>query len=92
MPSSRSRQALLDIRDNIRLARQFTEGLSFERFCGDKRTVYAVTRCLEIISEASRRRPSPGGPHPEERSVSKKMSAARDEAKRRRGPDSWLLA
>ena len=55
MPSSRSRQALLDIRDNIRLAREFTAGISFEKFQADRRTFYAVTRCLEIISEASRR-------------------------------------
>ena len=28
-----------------------------EQFAGDDRTLYAVTRCLEIISEASRRLP-----------------------------------
>jgi uncharacterized protein with HEPN domain len=31
--------------------------MSYEDFCADRRTVYAVTRCLEIISEASRRLP-----------------------------------
>ena len=55
MLSDRSRQALLDIRDNIVLAREFTAGLTAERFARDQRTFYAVTRCLEIISEASRR-------------------------------------
>jgi len=35
----------------------FTEGMSYEDFCADRRTVYAVTRCFEIISEASRRLP-----------------------------------
>ena len=31
--------------------------MSYEAFRADVRTVYAVTRCLEIISEASRRLP-----------------------------------
>ena len=31
--------------------------MDYERFRDDTRTVYAVTRCLEIISEASRRLP-----------------------------------
>jgi uncharacterized protein with HEPN domain len=60
MPSTRSRspaETLVDILENIHLARVFTEGMSHERFRGDIRTVYAVTRCLEIISEASRRLP-----------------------------------
>jgi uncharacterized protein with HEPN domain len=35
----------------------FTEGFDYEAFVADPRTVYAVTRCLEIISEASRRLP-----------------------------------
>lgn len=55
MPSDRSRQALADIRDNIRLALRFTEGLDLAGFEADIRTRYAVTRCLEVISEASRR-------------------------------------
>ncbi|HVA14603.1 MAG TPA: HepT-like ribonuclease domain-containing protein [Stellaceae bacterium] len=55
MLSDRSRQALLDICDNIKLARAFTAGFTAERFAQDHRTFYAVTRCLEIISEASRR-------------------------------------
>lgn len=33
--------------------------MSYESFRRDIRTVYAVTRCLEIISEASRRLPKP---------------------------------
>jgi uncharacterized protein with HEPN domain len=37
------------------LAHQFVAGLNYESFSGDVRTVYAVIRCLEIISEASRR-------------------------------------
>jgi uncharacterized protein with HEPN domain len=48
---------LYDIRDNIDLARSFVAGYSFETFVHDRRTTYATTRCLEIISEASRRLP-----------------------------------
>ena len=58
MLSNRARFALFDIRDNIQLAEEFTAGLSFEVFAGDQRTFYAVTRCLEIISEAARRLPA----------------------------------
>jgi uncharacterized protein with HEPN domain len=31
--------------------------MTYQAFCADIRTVYAVTRCFEIISEASRRLP-----------------------------------
>jgi uncharacterized protein with HEPN domain len=34
---------------------QFVHGLDFEGFLGDLKSFYAATRCLEIISEASRR-------------------------------------
>jgi uncharacterized protein with HEPN domain len=58
MPSKRSpRAALLDIAENIRRAQVFLEGMEYDAFCEDARTVYAVTRCLEIILEASRRLP-----------------------------------
>jgi uncharacterized protein with HEPN domain len=49
--------ALGDIEHNIALARTFIEGLSFEAFRHDLRTVYAVTPSSEIISEGSRRLP-----------------------------------
>jgi uncharacterized protein with HEPN domain len=49
---------LTDILRNIDLARSFVEGLTYEAFLADIRTVYAATRCLEIISEASRRLPN----------------------------------
>lgn len=57
MHSSRARQALFDIRDNLLLAREFTAGFSLEAFKADRRTFYAVTRCLEIVSEAARHLP-----------------------------------
>ena len=37
---------------------RFVEGLDREKFKADIRSVYAVTLCLEIISEASRRLPA----------------------------------
>ena len=58
MPSSRILSVLRDIRDNIELARAFAAGLSLTAFKADRKTVYAVVRCLEIISEASRRLPA----------------------------------
>ena len=64
--SNRARPALTDIRDNIRLAEQFAAGLSVEALKADRRTFYALTRCLEIISEAARRLPqSLRSRHPE---------------------------
>ena len=47
-----------DIRDNIDRATRFVDGFDFDAFLGDDKTFYAATRCLEIISEASRRLPS----------------------------------
>jgi uncharacterized protein with HEPN domain len=58
MLSNKARQALFDIRDNGELAREFVAGLSFEEFERDRRTFFAATRALEIISEAARRLPS----------------------------------
>src|ERR1700732_2104759 len=49
--------ALRDILHHIDLAAHFAASLDYARFRDDARTVYAVTRCLEIISEASRRLP-----------------------------------
>jgi uncharacterized protein with HEPN domain len=58
MPSKTPEVPLRDIHDNIRLAQSFVEGFSLGRFKADLRTIYAVIRCLEIISEASRRLPA----------------------------------
>jgi len=68
MPSTLSdleRASLGDILFNIDLAFVFAEGLDISGFIADTRTFYAVTRCLEIISEASRRLPpETKGRHP----------------------------
>jgi uncharacterized protein with HEPN domain len=55
MSSDSDFRRLNDIRHNIELARSFVSGHSYEAFCADQRTVYAVVRCLEISSEATRR-------------------------------------
>ena len=46
---------LNDILENIALAQSFAGTLEREVFCEDSLRVYGGTRCLEIISEASRR-------------------------------------
>jgi uncharacterized protein with HEPN domain len=58
MPSERADGPLRDILHHIELVMNFVQGFNRETFKQDLRTVYAVTRCLEIISEASRRLPS----------------------------------
>ena len=57
MPSDAATAALRDIAYHIDLAVRFAAGFDYEAFRADLRTVYAVTRCLEIVSEASRRLP-----------------------------------
>ena len=57
MPSKTSAQRLRDILDNIDLVGTFTSGLAYTDFESDRKTVYAVIRALEIISEATRRLP-----------------------------------
>jgi hypothetical protein len=53
MPSKSAQTVLRDIEHHIELAEQFVAGFNQTSFKDDLRTVYAVTRCLEIISEAS---------------------------------------
>ena len=55
MLSDVERDALEDIPDNIARAMRFVDGLDLDGFLADDKTFYAATRCLEIISEASRR-------------------------------------
>jgi uncharacterized protein with HEPN domain len=57
MPSRPIDTALRDILHHIELAANFWAGFDRASFKQDVKTVYAVTRCLEIISEASRRLP-----------------------------------
>lgn len=55
MPSKSEESALLDMLHHIDLVIHFLTGFDYQTFHDDLRTVFAVTRCLEIISEASRR-------------------------------------
>jgi uncharacterized protein with HEPN domain len=57
MPSKAEERSLRDILFHIDLATEFVAGFDRDTFKKDLRTLYAVTRCLEIISEASRRLP-----------------------------------
>ena len=56
-PASAVRRWLNDILHNIGLAESFMDALDYDAFHRDRLRVYGVIRCLEIISEASRRLP-----------------------------------
>ena len=58
MPSKNPAQRLADIIDNVDDIHAFTAALDFQAFRTDRKTVYAVVRAPEIISEASRRLPN----------------------------------
>ena len=53
----RTRDWLEDIADHIDHVDEFIHGLSEQQFSMDKLRIHAVVRCLEIVSEASRRLP-----------------------------------
>lgn len=57
MPSSSCLDYLFDVRDNALLAQRWTAGYTRETFAENQQVFYAVTRCLEIVSEATRRLP-----------------------------------
>ena len=52
------RDYLNDILEMIADIGEFSKSLTFEEFRKDKKTVYAVIRCLEVIGEASKQIPS----------------------------------
>lgn len=55
MPFEDDTQALADIAENIGLVSEFTDEMRFAASANDKLRHDAVSRCLEISSEASRR-------------------------------------
>lgn len=57
MPSRNPSQRLQDIIDNIEAIGSFISETDFASFEADQKTLYAVSRALEIISEASKRLP-----------------------------------
>lgn len=48
---------LADMLDAGEKAIAFVEGMDFQAFVADEKTVYAVVRCFEIIGEAAKRVP-----------------------------------
>ncbi|MBI4320420.1 MAG: DUF86 domain-containing protein [Chloroflexi bacterium] len=48
---------LHDILDAAEKVEQFTDGMTFERFAADSKTVFAVIRAFEIIGEAAKKVP-----------------------------------
>jgi uncharacterized protein with HEPN domain len=53
LPFSDPRLPLSDIREAIAMVQSFTDGMDFEAFRQDPRTVAAVERKLQLISEAA---------------------------------------
>ena len=49
-----STQFLLDILGSIDDIEDFIKGIEFNEFSGDKKTIYAVMKSLEIIGEAAK--------------------------------------
>lgn len=48
---------IMDILENMELAEDFVKGMDYEEFISDKKTNYAVTRCIEIMGEAAKHVP-----------------------------------
>lgn len=48
---------LQDMQENLRLCQSFTKGMSREEFLADRKTFYAVLRCLEVVGEAAKNVP-----------------------------------
>ncbi|MEJ2434717.1 MAG: DUF86 domain-containing protein, partial [Pseudolabrys sp.] len=57
MPFDPTEAVLRDFLRHIDYVEEFVEGHDWPTFRNDPKTVFAVTSCLEIISEASRRLP-----------------------------------
>jgi len=51
------RDYLNDILEMIKDINNFTHGMSYEGLVNDKKTLYAVIRCLEVLGEAVRKIP-----------------------------------
>jgi uncharacterized protein with HEPN domain len=58
MSSKNPAQRLRDMVDNIDAIQEFTAKMDRDDFVADRKTLYAVVRALEIISEATRRLPA----------------------------------
>ena len=49
---------LVDILDSIADLCDFTDGMTFEEFCADRKSINACIRSLEVIAEATKKIPS----------------------------------
>jgi len=47
-----------DMLDAAQKSQQFLEGMDFQAFQGDDKTIFAVVRAIEILGEASKRLPA----------------------------------
>ncbi|PIP41920.1 MAG: hypothetical protein COX19_02285 [Desulfobacterales bacterium CG23_combo_of_CG06-09_8_20_14_all_51_8] len=52
------RDYLNDILEMIEDINKFIEGMSYENLVNDKKTLYAVIRCLEVVGEAVKKIPN----------------------------------
>lgn len=57
MPRRSHRQAIEDRTEAIEKIRRYTEGMTFEKFMADEKTVDAVIRNITVIGEAARNIP-----------------------------------
>lgn len=48
------RDYLVDMREAMHNIRSFTDNMTYEQFCSDIKTIYAVTRGFEILGEAAK--------------------------------------
>ena len=48
------RDYLVDMNEAMQNIREFTGNMSYDQFCNDTKTIYAVTRGFEILGEAAK--------------------------------------
>ncbi len=46
-----------DIVEHMNCAEEFTKDLTFEEFVNDKKTILSVTKCIEVVGEATKHVP-----------------------------------
>ncbi|WP_017326153.1 DUF86 domain-containing protein [Synechococcus sp. PCC 7336] len=53
-----SRDYLQDILTHIAAAERFVDGMAFDEFEADEKTIFALTRAIEVIGEATKKLPT----------------------------------
>ena len=46
-----------DIIEHMNYSEEFIKSMTFEEFAKDKKTIFSVTKCIEIVGEATKRIP-----------------------------------